>query len=254
MRVWLPPLVLAGLLFSTAAAAQPDKERAKLRGELAALEKQVWDAWVRQDADALKNLLAEDYQEIGSPAGPHVARAQALESLANLRIFKYDVDNLELLSLSKDAALLTYRATVVGSFRGQNLSPGRYNVSSAWVNRDGKWLSALRQWTPLEPEKEPPPPTIEAFDLTVGPNSLLYTYKGPAPLEDVRISLTILFPIGRVGNIDRYWATWQPGDVKAIDLTFLARGINEIERIELSGTATMGGKKVLLGAVSRRQK
>jgi hypothetical protein len=43
---------------------------------------------------------------------------------------------------NKDTAVLTYKVTVQGSFKGEDIS-GAYYASSVWVNQGGKWLAIL---------------------------------------------------------------------------------------------------------------
>jgi hypothetical protein len=70
-------------------------------------------------------------------------------------------------------------------------------------------------------------------------------------LEDVHAAFAIYLNEGKV-SAHEYWATWDPGEVKEINLGFLAFGVGSVQRIELSGTATLGGKQVSLAGVARR--
>jgi len=42
----------------------------------------------------------------------------------------------------KDMAVLTYKLTIHGSYKGEDFS-GVYFCSSVWVNHGGKWLGVL---------------------------------------------------------------------------------------------------------------
>ena len=123
-------------------------------------------------------------------------------------------------------------------------------MSSTWVRQDMGWLSALREWTPLGKESVGPQ-RITAFEITLTPNTVRYAYKGTTRLEDIHATLEIMLNHGTVSTGD-YWATWNPGETKELNLEFLAFGAATIERIDLFAPATMNGQKVLATAISRR--
>ena len=216
-------------------------------------ERLVWEAMQKRDTSALGELLADGYREIGGPAGGRRARDDAMKQLAAITIADYRLEDAETVLLSKEAAILTYKATLKGSQGGKPISPNVFVVSSAWAERGGKWRCEFRQWTPTG-DSAPDRSVIEAFDLTLGANTLLYTYKGPEKLQDVKIEITLTFRHSRLDNLGAYWASWHAGEAKEINLSQLAFGMGEIERLDLTGTAMLGGKPVALSAVSRREK
>src|SRR5262249_32024108 len=133
-------------------------------------------------------------------------------------------------------------------------------VSSTWVRQEMSWLSVFRQWTPLSKESAGSP-ILTSFEtaLTGGPypvgntfrfapDTARFTYKGTTKLEDVHATFEIDLGNGRVST-HAYWATWEPGETKEVSLAILAFGVGSVQRIDLSGRATMGGKKVLLATV-----
>jgi hypothetical protein len=61
----------------------------------------------------------------------------------------YSMENVKLLGLSKDAALLTYQLVQKGSYKGQDLPP-KMNCSAAYTRRGGKWLNISFQQTPAK--------------------------------------------------------------------------------------------------------
>lgn len=80
---------------------------------------------------------------------------------------------------------------------------------------------------------------------------VLYRYTGSTKLEDVHATLNIHLRDGSISS-QSYWAMWEPGEVKPISLELLAFGVGAVQRIDLSGTATMAGKRVALVTVARR--
>lgn len=56
------------------------------------------------------------------------------------------MEQVKVLELGKDAALLAYQLVQKGSYKGQGL-PARMNCSAAYVLSGGKWLNASFQET-----------------------------------------------------------------------------------------------------------
>lgn len=248
--VWVAgPLLLA----AGRAGGQEKADRDPLRDALAAQEKRLWEALRKGDNEALRELLPPEYRETGGPAEGRLNRADAVKRWGELRVSDSALDDFAAVGLGKDAAVLTYRARVKGNLGGQAAADLEYFVSSAWAKREDKWLCASRQWTPVA--KVEPRPVVEMFELELARDRLRCAYKGATALQDVRPELSLTFRDG--GNLSQdlgYWGSWQPGEVKEVPLNFLAVGVEQIERADLGGRATLDGKSVSLSAVARRQK
>ena len=65
-------------------------------------------------------------------------------------------------SLDKDAAVVSYKQTYGGTMNGQAIPPMTIYASSAWVNRNGKWLVIYHQETEVAKTTGPPPPAPKA--------------------------------------------------------------------------------------------
>ncbi len=234
------PLVLTAALLVSADA--PKSEADKLLAVLTGQEQQALVALRDRDAGALKRLLADDYHEVGFLVPGRRARADVLAGLANLRLSGYTPDDVRVVPLSKDAALLTYQITPMGSFKGKDLPAGPAYVSSAWAQRGGRWVLAFRQATPAG---GPAPPVeksekAEGFEAEFRDTTLVCAYRGPAKLEDVNATLTVRLGDGGTLTYRRYWGSWQPDEVKDLRLTLA--GVANVERADLDVTATRGGK------------
>src|SRR5262249_6845807 len=224
------------------------QEAASELEQLTKLERQVLEAWKNKDADTLQKLLREDYVEVGGPG--RLPKAHLMKALGSISGPDYTRDDARLLRLPRDAAILTYQLTPKGMpEKGPFGTPA--HVSSAWVRQDNSWRSVFRQWTPVRREM-PRLPTINAFEAALTPTAVRYTYKGSTKLEDVQGSLDISSSHGKVTGPTAYFATWDPGEVKEINLGFLAFGVGYIERIDLSAPAHMDGRSVLCSVSSRR--
>jgi hypothetical protein len=64
-------------------------------------------------------------------------------------------------TIDKDAVLLTYAATVKGTYQGKAIPEGPYREASAYVNRNGEWVAIYYQETRSRPPMPPPPPPKE---------------------------------------------------------------------------------------------
>ena len=119
-------------------------------------EKAVWESIQRKDYDAFAAVIASDSIEV-NPSEVH----DKAGSVAGLKQFEpTDVvfSDWKFLSLDDDAFVVTYTAKVKGKYQGKTFPEQSARASSAWVNRDGKWLSIYHQ----ECEVTPPPPAPKA--------------------------------------------------------------------------------------------
>jgi ketosteroid isomerase-like protein len=128
--VSLTPLVLFGQ-----ATATPD---ATVEQSLIKLENKWSDALVTRDAAFLEPLMADDYMET-YPHGEFENKTQCLADLkaGDLHIASAVNDEYKA-HLYGDAAVLNYRSTVRGNFKGADIS-GQYRVTSTWIKRAENW-------------------------------------------------------------------------------------------------------------------
>jgi hypothetical protein len=247
MRVCVLAAMAAGLLFAS------DDQKEGAAGELAQLtiqEKQIWDAWKTQNLGVLQSLLRDDYVQIAGPGPERMTKAAVLKALPQARITDYTLEDARLVQLNPDAAILTYKLTLKGQPEDKGLFANPAIVSSLWVRRGMAWLSVFRQWTPLSKEASNVP-RITTFETALTPASVRYLYKGTTKLEDIHAILTLGLDQGSV-TTHTYWGTWEPGEIKEISLGFLAFGVATVQRVDLSGPATMAGKGVVIAATTRR--
>jgi uncharacterized protein (TIGR02246 family) len=131
-------IVAAGLLPATEA-----------KGVSEEVERAVWavqTAFNKGDVDGVKKLVTEDHVTLLSYARWSNA-ADQLKVLDAFKFSEYKIDDLKVKPLTKDVALVTYRATIKGTYAGKAV-PSPVYVAEVWVKRDGKWLQASYQETP----------------------------------------------------------------------------------------------------------
>jgi ketosteroid isomerase-like protein len=134
-------IVASGAL--AAAGAQEDVAKDVEQAKYA-----VQTAFNKGDADAVRQLLIEDHVTLLSYAQFSNA-ADQLKVLSDWKFSEYKIDGLKVKPLTGDVAQVTYRVTIKGTYAGK-MVPSPVYVGEVWVKRDGKWLQASYQETPLE--------------------------------------------------------------------------------------------------------
>lgn len=132
-----------GEMKSTTAASEAD---------IIAKEKASWDAVKKKDWDGFGKMLASEYIETLDD-GVH-DKAASLEGVKDLELSDATFADWKMLTIDKDAVIVTYSATVKATYKGQAIPPGPYREASAYVNRNGEWLAIYYQETLA---RTPPP-------------------------------------------------------------------------------------------------
>jgi uncharacterized protein (TIGR02246 family) len=148
MKVVICCLLLVGL--NTIGLGQPETSPAR-NVEEEAVHKAVNEivaAIDRNDADAFDRLSTVDYTFV-NPAGKVWNKKQYLELIRSgtLKVESYTRDE-ESIRLYGNTAVVIYRSTPKGTFKGQELSNER-RVTTILVKQEGRWLTAGRQSTPI---------------------------------------------------------------------------------------------------------
>ena len=123
--------------------------------DIIAKEKATWDAFRKKDADAFGKLIAADYIEVTD-----MGVMDKAASIAGMKDFDFtDVTfaDWKMLPVDKDAVIITYTATLKGTFKGKDVPPGPYREASAYVNRNGEWVAIYYQETRVETGPMPTP-------------------------------------------------------------------------------------------------
>jgi hypothetical protein len=148
MRLRTILVVTVSLLMAADQGPQKRSGKEGLRNTIIGQERKVWDAFKKGDAATIKRLYSDDYVEPLS-SGTRLTKKVLLKELANITLSDYSLDEIAVIPLSKDVALITYRAMQKGTFGGTTL-PSPVQGSTVWVNRGGHWLLAFHQETLLE--------------------------------------------------------------------------------------------------------
>jgi hypothetical protein len=138
----------AALPYGTA-AAEPQtavSKAAALKGDdgnlketVLALEKRMWEAYSKQDADTFHNLLPDDFiclDTFGRPSD----KAGVLDYVAKFRILEYTMQDVKVILLNATSAIVSYQIDYkVRPTNGQEVESTSRRVTSAWAQRKGKW-------------------------------------------------------------------------------------------------------------------
>jgi hypothetical protein len=111
--------------------------------------------------------------------------------------------------IDKDAVIITYTATVKGSYKGKAFPPGPYRETSAYVNRNGEWLAIYYQETMTM--TGPPPPTPKETPKAATPAG---TPGQPGP--DVVANEKMVWDAFKARNYDAF-ASYLADDFKEVE-------------------------------------
>jgi RNA polymerase sigma factor (sigma-70 family) len=123
--------------FRTAVARQ---DEGNLKETVLALEKRIWEAHTKQDVDAFKNLLADDFAGTDVRGGSYT-KESVLNYVATNRVVDPVMKNARVVVLNTTSAIVTYEICY------KTASPDRQDLetipprqaTTAWAMRDGKW-------------------------------------------------------------------------------------------------------------------
>ena len=138
---------LRHLLIGTAALLVAALARADTADEVGRSVRAIQTAFNKGDADALKALMTEDHVTTLTYA-QFASAADLLKVLPEFKMTEYKMDGLKVQALTKDVALASFHATIKGTYKGKEV-PSPVRVVEVWIKRDGKWLEASYQETPV---------------------------------------------------------------------------------------------------------
>ena len=139
--------IVAAIVIAVSAAAKADDMTTEVERSVHTIQ----TAFNKGDVSTLQALMTEDHMTVLSYAQFSDAASQ-LKVLSEFRFSNYAVDGLAVKALSPDVALVTYRATIKGTFKGRAV-PSPVDVTEVWVKRDAKWRQAAYIETPLQQHK-----------------------------------------------------------------------------------------------------
>lgn len=146
----------------TTAAAAPMTE-----ADAMAKEKAVMAAFEKQDYNGFGDMVDEQAVLVAGEAV--YDKAGIMKGIQGFVPKDVVWSDWKFQSLDKDAAVISYKQTYGGTMNGQAIPPQTIYASSAWVNRNGKWLVIYHQETEVAKTTGPPPPAPKAAKPAASP-------------------------------------------------------------------------------------
>jgi len=139
-------LAIITLLLSCAALAQSNAQK-PLSGqdqELIANSKTVLEAQKTKDANALKSMLAPDFQRITS-TGDLQKAADFVDDTKESKLRSYMMYQPEVLTVSDTAEIITFNAVIDMPEGDDYLAPRYQRLSDLWVKQGDQWRLKFEQ-------------------------------------------------------------------------------------------------------------
>lgn len=118
-----------------------------LKEKIIALEKEAWRAWQNKDPKWYTENATEECLWV-TPAGVSNKTDWVKTGASACDVKTYSLANFQLVSLSDNAVVITYTATVE-AICGNYQLPNKMRASVTYVKRKGKWLEAFYMEMPL---------------------------------------------------------------------------------------------------------
>ena len=150
-----------------------------------AKEKAIWETIKNKDYDAFASMLDPNQLEVLD-----VAVHDKAASVAGVKDFEPSevvFGDWKYLPIDKDAFIVTYTANMKGKYKGKDFGPDSVRASSAWVNRDGKWLAIFHQECPVKPPMPAPSPGGPAKPIASPSVAPVAAVTGPDPVANEKL-------------------------------------------------------------------
>lgn len=136
-------LAIASILLAVA----PAKAGSPNDDKLMAATKQLWEQFKMKDAKGFSAGLTADAVEVAAN-GMMMTKDQIVADLNGSTVAEYNLTDMSVMWLDKDAALVHYSATMKGKDKdGHDFPAGPVHCTTAFVLSGGKWLGKFHQET-----------------------------------------------------------------------------------------------------------
>ena len=174
---------LAATNRATNRSAEPP---AMTEADAIAKEKAIWEAIKVKDYEAFGSMLADDSIEV-LDIGVH-DKAATIAAVKDFEPTEVVFSDWKYLPIDKDAFVVVYTANVKAKIQGKAIPPQTARCSSAWANRDGKWLAIFHQECPVKAPMTPSPTPRSATSPAASPSvAPVAVTTGPDPIANERL-------------------------------------------------------------------
>ena len=214
---------------TNSAATAPPTSVALSEADAIAKEKAIWDTIKNKDYETFGNMLADDAVEVL----PDAVRDKAA-SIAGVKDFEpteITFSEWKSLPIDKDAVVLTYHVTTKGKYKGKEFPTESARSSSAWVNRNGKWLAIYHQECYVSTTQPPPAATRSPAKTSATPASTPTPFiTGPDPVANEKAAWEAL----RTKNYDAFAALLADESIEVepngvFDKAGTVKGVSQID-------------------------
>ncbi|HSE32006.1 MAG TPA: nuclear transport factor 2 family protein [Pyrinomonadaceae bacterium] len=221
---------------ATTAAAAPLTE-----ADAVAKEKGVWAAFEKQDYKGFGDML--DEQALLVQGDGVYDKAGILKGIEGFIPKDVVFSDWKFISLDKDAAVISYKQSFSGTANGQAIPPSTIYATSAWINRNGKWLAIYHQET--EVPKTPPPPPPAAKPEKAAPSPTAAATPGTTS-SDVTANEKLVWEALKTKNYDAFASYLAPEaiEVEPTGVTDKAGSVKGVQGFDLSKAALSEFKTV----------
>jgi hypothetical protein len=146
------------LIIASLALAQAKAGNAAVEQTLIDMEKQLWEAWKNKSAEAFGRHLGDNFiivEQFGVARGKSVVVNQITSAACD--VTSYSLSDTKVDWLTKDMALVTYKADQDATCGGQKI-PSPVYAASLWQKKNGQWLSVYHQETVAGQQSSQPTP------------------------------------------------------------------------------------------------
>jgi hypothetical protein len=114
--------------------------------EIIGLERKVWKAAQKREADAFKELVPSDAIMIFQSG--IVAQPEYLATMHQRTISRYELRNFRGFMPNPKTVILYYEAVRLGEEAGKVFPLGNVIEATTWIKRGRRWVAVLNQETP----------------------------------------------------------------------------------------------------------
>jgi hypothetical protein len=182
---------------NTSTVAEAPAAPAMTEADAIAKEKAIWDAITKKDYDGFAAMLDSGQLEV-MPEGV-MDKATSVTSVKDFEPTETTFSNWKFLSIDKDAYVVVYDAAMKGKYKGKEFPPATVHASSAWANRDGKWLAVYHQ--ECEVMNSPPPAVGAPNKATPSPAA---SPSQPTTTSDPVANEKLIWDFLKAGQVDAF--------------------------------------------------
>lgn len=124
-------------------------EPANVIADMILRERDLWNAFAARDRARLERLIHPDALDVGVSGIKR--REDVLEAVALMNISAVELFDVRRFRPADAVEVVTYRATVDGTYRGTPFDARDVAATSVWLLRDGEWKLVHRTEVPLRP-------------------------------------------------------------------------------------------------------